>query len=308
MKTKFILFTIGIVVLMGCIGLSQNSGDFKNDKLGDKNYLTLTPDLSNAALKDGYVRIPFTVRNNYTEDIIIAKSRDMIDGLMTIDGSGKRGFIEYFRTGNPAPGGGPIPDRIVLKPGQSKIYQCKCSMETLGFISDRNMTIFGAITGRLASSDQPFQSYSEPFPVPPRLARPPWIDLGGQSYFSVVPDPTKTEIQAGVIDGALLIYVPVKITNITVHSCIAATDSVTFYIVRKGSKGIVPSPWETIKALAPILNPGESATSTGSSYIISRDLDSQGYKSGNKLIAAVGGRIPNTNQIFDPDFPNELPS
>ena len=306
MKMKRILNILLLTVLLSRVGFSQVQYYPRLSSTGEK-YLSLTPDLKDATLKDDIVRIPFTVKNNYTEGIVIPRPFS-IDGLMTLDDPGTKVFIDNYETGRQGRiGGGPL-DQTILKPGESREYESVSYMKTLAFVLKKNKKIFGAIQGYVAGSNQPFESYSEPFPVPAALATPPWVDLGEQEYFSVKPDLTKATVDDGVIIAGGSILFPVKITNTTAQPYIAATDTVSFYIVRDTSKKNPPSPWETIKTSMPVLKPGESAISTGRCYITFNDLKSQGYKEGDKIVAAVGGRLPNTNQIFESySAPFELP-
>ena len=168
--------------------------------------------------------------------------------------------------------------------------------------------MFVEISGYIASTNQPFQAESDAFPVPGNLTVPPWVDLGEQTYFLVTPDTTRTSIQETTEERRVKVIFPVTVTNRTNQSYIAATNSVHFYVERNGGGRGAPSGWETTRTTEPVLGPGESAFSTGRCYITSNDLKSQGYKPGDKVIAAVGGKIPNTNQIFECySAPFELP-
>lgn len=317
MRALHILAAIVFIVFWSDVGFSRDFDAFQPGSLGAQPYLGLTPDLRIATLKDGYVHVPFVVKNIYTEDIAIILQWHKIDGLMAVDASCGKVPIEEFRNGRGIEeGGGPRPKRIILKPGESGTYDSISSMETLGFVVDKNTQVCGAITGRLVSTGQLFQSYSDPFSVPANLAHVPWVDLGERNYFVVKPDTSQSLLDGpGIKDRWIMkkpeytemlksgcatsVLVPVEITNTTNQEYIVATDSVGFYIVREGSGRKPPIPWETINASKPILKPGESATSTGRCYIRLEELKSQGYKQGDKIVAAVGGRIPNTNQIFE---------
>lgn len=266
--------------------------------LGVQKYLSLTPDLTGMTLNYGYPEIPSVLKNEYTEDIgFRLQEWNRID-LKTLDYSGQMVPPWYWKRDIFITGGGPIPDYIVLKPGESTTVRShQYSMETLGFLADRDNRILAKITASIVSTNESFEACSDPFPVPPEVARLSWDDLGKNNYFSVVPDTSKVS----VTHGRMLF--PVKITNTTNQAYIAATDSVIF--CRLGREGEYQIPWETVKSVGPILKPGESANSTGRGYII---LSSWDYRPGATAVAVVGGRVPNTNKIFECySEPFELP-
>jgi hypothetical protein len=102
------------------------------------------------------------------------------------------------------------------------------------------------------------------------------------------------------------LQISVKVTNPTDHEYIVAPNSVNLYIARDSSKRSAPSPWESLEGAAQVVKPGQSTECVG--HISLKQLESEGYKPGDNLVAAVGGRIPNTNQIFECySAPFELP-
>jgi hypothetical protein len=275
---------------------------FSQGPVAEQEYLSLIPDLTKATMQDGRVKIPFNATNNSTKDIALALFWDKIDGLVTLDDSGRKVFIESLRTGVMT-GGGSV-HRVVLKPGESKTYECDYSLKTLAFVVNKNKKVFGAITGRVDRTNKLFQSFSAPFSIPPQLLQTPWVDLGEQKYFSVTPDLTQARVEDGFVkDGAMVI--PVKIANVSGQSCLVSEHSVGFDLVRKSSQN-PPPPWETFKASGPELKPGDSTSL--SSYISLEYLNLSDYKKGEKLVAIVGGRISGTNQVFECySTPFELP-
>jgi len=196
--------------------------------------------------------------------------------------------------------------------------------------------VFGVITGYLASThpafrtskdflgNQAFRSYSAPFVIPVALAKPEWQDLGEQTYFTITVDMARVLLDGGNVSNRNIIQkpeyaqfiktggwaerllVPVTITNNSNNEYIPAIGTVRFYVVQSGSQRQKPSPWETMKALDPILAPGKSIQ-TDRSYITLDELE-HNYKAGDRIVASVGGKVPNTNQIFECySAPFELP-
>jgi len=288
--------------------------------------ITLSPMLDSATLDDGYGMIPFRVENNGIQSVRIIWQRSGAVPLMTFTDSNTRITVARF-SGQPNFTGFPgvHPPPVLLNPGETGTFNSPYSMNILAFVAAKHKEIFGGLKGEIVGSNQKFESFSDPFPVPGNLAKPPWVDLGETNYFSVKADLTKGYVNGGTLPDrvdlsepdyadriksgwAEYILFPVEITNTTGQPYVAAPDSVGFYIAGDSSKRSAPSPWETIKTSEPILKPGESAISSGRCYIRLRDLESQGYKQGDKMVAAVGGRVPNTNQVFECySAPFELP-
>lgn len=312
---------VAIILLVPCLsrlGFSQ----YRTFVYGPSghNYLDLTPDWKAATLEGGQTKIPFTVKNNYTEDIWVAQTWNMLDGLMTLSDSGQRVFIDNMKGGSFA-SGGPTPHRIVLKPGESTKYSAVNPMELLSSFSNRK--VFGVIAGHIVRTNETFYSYSNPFLIPLELRSPPWVDLGEQTYLSVTADllnsllcgkniPEMTVLgkrdYAERINGRWgeRLQISVKVANATSQEYIAATNSVHIYIVRDSSARSGPSPWESLQGSVQVVKPSQSVDCVG--HISLKQLQSDGYKPGDKLVAAVGGRVPNTNQIFECySEPFELP-
>ncbi|MGB8355231.1 MAG: hypothetical protein WCD79_15135 [Chthoniobacteraceae bacterium] len=288
MKTKCFLIFITFVLFW--------RPGYSESPITRQNYLSLIPDLAKATLNEGYGKIPFIVKNNSDEDVVFIEQWRLTVSLLTVNDAGHEVPIEDFK--NPFgphwhSGGGPV--QIVLKPGESKTYDSPFSMDTFAFVAGKNKKIFGKISGHTAHTNRAFVSRSEPFAIPPELARPPWTDLGKQDYFSVTIDPTKPE----VIKGYLFIILPITITNTTAQTYIAASERVSFYVVHAGSKNQLPDLWETIKATKPVLKPGDSTHAGGRSYFRMEELVEQGYHPGDKIIVVVGGKIPDTNKVFE---------
>jgi len=334
MKNKLFILAILPCIFWIKTGLSQNIEYVSKASLNVQPYLALEPDIANASMKYGYVNIPFIVTNNTNKDVILSLPWNKMDKLMTQDDSANISPIDGFANGTyGGPGGGPRPQQVVLKPGESGTYNSIASLNGLAFVANKKKKIMGAVTGKIVGANQEFESYSVPFSVPSEFTKPPWVDLGEQTYFKVTPDLTKALLNGGSVirrdvirkpeytkfiesGWAESLLFPVEITNTTNEEYIAATDLVTFYIQKNDTNRQPPNPWESIKASKVILKPGKSAISSGRSYINLHDLELQGYNQGDKLIAAVGGRIPNTNQIFEcysapfelPPLPKNYPS
>jgi hypothetical protein len=253
MKTTSIHIAVFTLISIG-LNFTAPVKAANGNPLNIQEYLTLTPLLKGATVKNGIVRIPFTATNNCDGDILVRRTRNEIDGLMTLDDSENKVFIESFQSGDSNFEGGGNIERVVLKPGESGLYYSTSPMETLRFVAERNRKIFGAITGYLSHTNQEFQSYSIPFRIPLELTKVPWADLGEQSYFSVIPDLTRTELQE---IGEKTLTFPIKITNTTKRPYIAANNSVTWYLLREDLKGKIVNLWETIETSQPILKPGD---------------------------------------------------
>lgn len=228
--------------------------------------------------------------------------------LFTFSDSGDRVPIEEFRTAAPLNTSGPRLPPILIKPGATGTFDSTFSMETLKFVKEKKKEIFGGITG-YTGTNQEFEFYSDPFPVPANLVTPPWTDLGEQNHFTLTPDMDHIVINPHKLERGIWlggsVVVPVSIKNASGHPCIEVGSPVA-YVVRDNGKPQPPFQWAAIKTSKPILKPGESITS--SCYINLDDLESQGFKPGDKVVAVVGGRIPNTDQVFQcSSTPFELP-
>jgi hypothetical protein len=280
----------------------------ESQPLGEKSYLTLTPLLPMATLgNDGDGNIPFKVTNNYTKDIAVRPCWNNAVYLTTVNDSARKVSIEEFRRGHSLGWGGPEQRPVILAPGQTGTFNASFSMETFAFLAGKNKSVIGHITGYIVSTNDRFESYSKPFPVPGNLATPPWTDLGTQGFFSVTPLLKKLSTQSGVTVG-LLIFIPIEIKNLTSEACVADTNLVIFFLERKGWPKDRRLGWETINATGKLLQPGESVETRRRSYTTTEFLADDGYKPGDKLIAVVGGRVPSTNHVFQCySAPFELP-
>jgi hypothetical protein len=107
--------------------------------------------------------------------------------------------------------------------------------------------------------------------------------------------------------------IPCLIKNESNRDVAIAIDEVDFVLVgdEQEQKRLVRSEREEyLKASSAVLKPGDSISTEASErdYITLRVLENQGYKLGDKMVAIVGGRILNTNQIFQCySAPFELP-
>lgn len=320
--------TIAVLLTLFCkVGFSQSSdierdvlqeAGFEESGTNERSYLTITPELKQGTLENGYSTIPFVVKNNSGEDIELYIRSIGIDGLTTVDDSGNKILIAYYRYhGNP-PGGiysGPT-EWLVLKPQESITLNSENGMGTLGYLLDRHKLVFARMSGLVVRTHEEFQSYSKPFSIPIELAKPPWADLGEQNFFSVVPDLDKAYVYGGTFNDwvftgstdyakrikggqAEWLAIEVRVTNEATQPYILAGGSVRFYVMKPGSTPGLPSFWDAMRTSAPILKPGQSDASSIDSAISLENLGSQGYKPGDKIVAAIAGRVPGTNQLFE---------
>jgi hypothetical protein len=306
------IMALSICYLIICtIGLSCDA-----QNLPKESYLVVTPMVSNATSHYGDGTIPFAVRNNYARDIVVYPEPDFT--LMTINGSGDEVSIDAFRRGVQIGSRNPRPPLVTLKPGETGTFAGSYSIENLAFLLNKKKGMFGRIIGCIAGTNQGFESHSDSFPVPAKLATTPFTDLGSQGYFSIVVDLKGAVFQGGdmpdtpVIGGSTylelikkhwadVLVIPVKITNLTNQRYIVIVDRTMIY--PEASKGTAPSAWDSVQAPGPTVAPGESITP-----LIPLYLQNQGHRPGDEYLAAVGGRIPNTNQVFECySAPFELP-
>ena len=75
MTTKPILAVIAFTLYLSGFGFSQPS-------TVSQNYVSLTPDLTKVTLKNGYGTIPFTIKNNYTDDVALWRNWSLVVYLM----------------------------------------------------------------------------------------------------------------------------------------------------------------------------------------------------------------------------------
>jgi hypothetical protein len=299
--------------LLSSLCLSQKREAVGNDSVANESNLILTPLLQSAALNNGLGTIPFSARNDCAKAVSIVSFVE----LMTTTDSGSKISIEHFRSGNPM-GGGIEHRPVILQPGETGTFDGISAMETFAFVRDGNKTILGELSARVVGTKQGVgPCFSEPFSVPNNLVNPPWTDLGVQNYLTVTTDTNNIGINPHKLDRGIWLrgslMVPISIKNISGQPSVAASDSISFYIARDDGKRTQPSPWDTIGTSASILKPGESVLRECD---IDLDwLESEHYKPGEKLVVAVGGRIPNSNQIFEcysapfglPPLPDDKP-
>jgi hypothetical protein len=313
MKRNGLLLMVLVECLLTGFGFARISKAAEDNSAAEQTSLILTPLLQAATLDSGYGSIPFSVKNNYTKAVSIVS----FVKLMTTTDSGDKVPIEDFRKGVPM-GGGLELRPVILQPSQTGTFDSKYSTETLAFLRENNKKMFGELSARAVGTNQRIgPCFSEAFAVPDNLASSPWTDLAEQNYFTVAVDTTKASVTPHKLTGGVWlrgsVSVPIWIKNASGQPYIAATHSVSFYITEDDGKRTPPSAKETMRTTEPILKPGES---TAASCDIDLDwLKSQGYKPGDKLVAAVGGRIPNSNQVFEcysapfelPPLPKEKP-
>jgi len=215
---------------------------------------------------------------------------------------------------------------VILKPGASGTFNSYSPTKDLQLLQGKGKMVYAEVTGQIVRTGGFFHSYSAPFTISPNLITPPWSDLGEKDYLAVAPDLEHIFFSAPMTaedktrdptwSAGPAVTIEVKITNTTGQSIIAANDSIVFYVERGAAIRKAPSQWETIRPPGRLLMPGASTLSTGRCYINWIDWAEMNYKSGDKIVAAVGGRIPNTNQIFEcysapfelPPLPNPHPT
>jgi hypothetical protein len=342
MKTKYTAIALFLLYITSNCGLAQSGvlavnspSQVNSDSTGDLNRLVLTAEVEKASQEDGYVTIPFTLKNNSDEEVSIEFVGKQIDGLAVVDQTGKIRFIQNLHNslpGNFIFGTSGSSSRITLKPGETtaKLYS-KYSLEVLQDVAGRK--VFGVLIVGISGADGPTTLYSTPFLIPPALTTPPYNDLGAQNFLSVTPDLTQVYFSGGSFPLTTLesqranpnyadwikngwawsVSIPLTVSNTSSQDVVVVINDVDFYIAGDESfkqERMQYRRWEYLKASTPILKPGDSISSepTGRSYITLSWLYRRGYKPGDKIIAMVGGRIPGTNKIFDCySAPFELP-
>ena len=288
-------------LLTGIISLGIH-GVSKGDALESQPNIIASPLLNEAILDDGYGEIPFIVQNKTTNTINIRGFHGRAAVLMTLNDLGERTTVARFSEQDSVPYSANQNTPVLLRPGETGTFNCPFSMETLAFVAARNHKIFGAIPYENVGTKQRFICYSALFQVPADLAKPPWVDLGAQSYLAVIPDIAKIVFQGDFV------LIPVTITNTTSKPYLPNSGFALFSLARSGTNREGPSPWETYKDAGPVLKPGDSVEVEGRSYTTITILKAEGYRQGDKVFAAVGGRVPNTNEVFECySAPFELP-
>jgi len=205
-----------------------------SEPLAYKQYLSVTPDLKNATVNEGRGKLPFIVKNNFTQGVSFVKNWYVVN-LMTEDNAGNKVTIEDFRDMNRIHMSGGMFTPIVLKPGESGTYDSQFSMETMAFVDSKHKKIFGAFKSSVPNSTIVFMSCSDPFSIPSALTKPPWDDLGKQSYLSVTVDSAKPYDPEAVASHSAIpgrwgrfIAFPIKITNVVAQSFIVNSVHISF--------------------------------------------------------------------------------
>jgi hypothetical protein len=290
------------LAIMLLISFSQQTLDAAEENPSSKQTLILVPLLSSATLDGGDARIPFSVKNGYSKAVSISYIVD----LKTSSESGKAVSPMQYRTGSSMGSGLPSAP-VILQPGQTGTFNSFCSMETLSFLKSKNKKVFGETSGRSVDTKESFgPCFSEPFSIPNSLTQVPWNNLGMQNYFTVTPDTSNISINPHKLDQGVWsrgwVDVPITIKN-TSGQPLIALEGVSLSGVPVKEKSL-PRYWAAIKVTKPLLMSGESISTN-----CETDLDAlEGYKPGDKAVAVVQGRVPNTNQVFECySAPFELP-
>ena len=303
---------------------------YANTELGEKAYLSVSLDVQNMVIdEDGEVRIPAKVTNIHDEDIKLSGTRGIVDLEATND-SGNRVLIKDLKLGHPevffsSSNRREVP--FLLKPGKSVDVYAISKVDDISFVAGLNKPVFGVVFGYVGN-DQHFQSSSEPLLIPPNLipsgaGKIPWADLGTTSFFSVSPELEEAYVSGGNISGEPRVgdpdyaerikkgysenlLLPVKVTNLTSQRYIADETIILYSLIKSGLTIGRPKPDYTFKASGTNLPP--SGTVEGTCFMPLKTLFESGYCVGDKIVVTVGGRIPNTNQVFACNSePFELP-
>jgi hypothetical protein len=301
--------------LLACVVFSQESTPANvahsqsfSAALHGVDYVALRPELAKSVQQDGIVTIPFTLTNTSDKDVLLGFVGDGINALAFLTESRTFRYIQNLNDrGNSGMMSGEIYN-VVLKPGESTDHlSISYSSEILAAVKDRK--IFGVLNGwaKIAGKLSPFICFSEPFAVPALWTKLPWNDLGVQSYLSLTPDLANAGFSGGHV------WIPITMKNTSSQSVIVAIDEVRFFIMgddREKKRLLHQERREFLKIATPVLKPGESISTnvSGRDYITLKFLETEGYKAGDKIVALAGGRILNTNSIFECySAPFELP-
>jgi hypothetical protein len=130
-KIKRILVSMFLICILGGLGLAQNEAPggklpttIYPDASGGREHLVLIPELAAATRNDGWVTIPFTLKNNSDHVARLVFIWNQIDGLAIVDQAGKIRFIQNLnRSGNFWEKSGPI-FSISLNPGETNSNFC----------------------------------------------------------------------------------------------------------------------------------------------------------------------------------------
>lgn len=138
-----------------------------SDSIGlNENFLTVTPNLAGATVKDGQGKIPFTVKNNLTEDVLLSVDWYMAVRLSTLDTAGKVVSLEDFRNPHRIHISGPGAQPVVLKAATTGTYYASFSVDTMEFVASKNKKIFAEVPGRTVTTKQWFDVCTDPFTFP----------------------------------------------------------------------------------------------------------------------------------------------
>lgn len=311
MNPVFILFSL--LLTMPLYALAQ--GPPIQFALPGSSTVTLKPDLDAATLNEGYGKLPFTVRNNSPIAIDVLPYYRGVVTLMTTNDLGQPVTIEYYRNPSPIPvsavGSFPIPIR--LKPAESRTFDAGFSMDTMAFVASKKRKTFGEVSVQSTDDDRSFVVRSDSFVVPDKLTKPPWKDLGKQTYLAITVDATKS-----YRSGEVLLF-PIKIKNTTSQSLIVNSEDASFLRNeadrKSGPEYWEPNLWELFEGPNPtdhfcdvtLLKPGETVEAGHRTYMYIPN-DPNKWKEGDTRIIGVAGRIPGTNKAFESySAPFQLP-
>lgn len=311
--------------------VQNGSQDINSSTLGVTNYLILTPNLAAARIfPDGAAYIPFSVKNNSDKDIALMWPNREMKGLAFMNKAGQADWIVNFALPPGSPSMAVRPgievwtwgSRIVLKPGEARLIGApEYDVDMLLGLKDTK--VFGVIEGYFTDSQNRFTCYSAPFAIPPAIRNPPWDALGVRDYLSVTPDLSEVyfgggdftsepaEIQRKEPDyadrikngSAEYIFLPITLKNRSDQKLVIGIN-LRYYIVgnaKTKDDAMKQRPWWLLKLSAPILAPGESASTEtiARDFIQIKHFQAIGYKPGDQIVAVVEGRIADTNQVFE---------
>jgi hypothetical protein len=310
--------------------VQNGSLDLNSSALGVTNYLILTPNLAAARiLPEGVAYIPFSVKSNSDKVIAIMWPDCEMEGLAFLNEAGQADWIENFPLppGSPSMAVRPVIEvwtgsQIMLKPGETRSIRAPTyDADLLHRLNDTK--VFGVIEGYFNGTQKRFTCYSAPFAIPPAIGNPPWDDLGVRDYLSVTPAFSEVyfgggdfasepgEIQRKEPDytdrikngSAEYIFLPITLKNMSDRKLVIGIN-LRYYIVGNmttKNDAMKQQPWFLLKLSAPILAPGESASTetVAHDYIEIKHLQNIGYKPGDQIVAVVEGRIADTNKVFE---------
>jgi hypothetical protein len=275
--------TLRLILLIITISIANRS------LFGQEQLITLAPDLTTSASSHDYQRIPFKVMNASGEDLMI--DPDIM--LMTKDDYSNKLSIELFCEGGEF--GSQERPSVLLHPGQTTTIYSNFSANELAFVKSKGKAIFGEINGCSTATKKKFQSDSKPFSVPEALTKLPWIDIGIKNYFSVVPFLDRiTSSFSGT-----RISIPLKVRNTSTIPLVLNNQRAIFYFKDTKSEIKASLLFDTLRSSQRIVNPGETLEISSQSRVLADYLNSVGFKSGDKVVGMIAGKVPNTNQVFE---------